>query len=102
MRLTKAHLQFWHERKAQPAWTSQIKQANAPVSIHTLINSQDRTPSHRSLEMHNLLVLLRMARKRGELVSMLRTTTHSLNLHRARVCIKWLNKMEANHESQNR
>lgn len=71
MRLTKAHVEFWTARN-QPKWAGLVRSSLPSPSIHSCVNTHAGirlTDGERAA--HNLMPLLRGARKRGDLVAAL-------------------------------
>ena len=64
MKITAAHLQFWRERKSNPAWAAQVElkpMQSKPVSVHALINAQAGKPKASVREINNMVNVLRRA-----------------------------------------
>ncbi len=94
MKVTSAHLAFWRARKApSPSWALNVN--DALPSIHRLINSQVESQVVK-VEPHNMLVLLRSARRRGALCDMLLTLCESRDNQRRKYARKWLRRIEEN------
>lgn len=71
IRLTDVHEQFWAARH-RPLWSSHIKRSErrkAGPSVHECVNAHANISAlaqDRGFAVHNLLGILRMARKRGQ------------------------------------
>lgn len=111
MRLTEQHLRFWQTRKATPQWAIQHVRESLPKrsspTIHALIAAHAGEPlsGERSganiYAASNLLVLLKSARRRGDLAQRLREmavapgTIISAN-RRAAFCRRWYRRITGN------
>ena len=71
MLVTMTHLR-WYQERTQPTWLHKvsarkgIEPGKPQVTVHELINLQDRSRKADDHEMHNLLHLLRLAVRNGE------------------------------------
>ena len=121
MRLTEQHLRFWQTRKATPQWALQHVSESSPKrcspTIHSLIEAHAGEPQFsgerggaNSIEgrrysnkyaASNLLVLLKSARRRGDLAQRLRDMAVTPGTiisakRRAAFCRKWYRRITGN------
>ena len=111
MRLTEQHLRFWQARKATPQWAIQHVRESLPrrssPTIHALIAAHAGEPVSGErgradiYAASNLLVLLRSARRRGDLVQRLRDMAAAPGTvisaeRRAAFCRRWYRRITGN------
>lgn len=98
MKITQQHLQFWMEHNIKsPKWSNHL--TIRPVSIHRLIPTEKFTGDYaHTYTAHNLLIGLKRARAKGDLVATLQQWAkryRSMDGKRVMAyCRKWARRIE--------
>lgn len=96
MRVTQLHLAYWRQRAcgSLPKWARALSATDRRITVDDLLTSAE--PRHKKhLEAYNLLVILRSARKRDQLRSIMRYIAEYAGSSRRRGYVKkWLLKIE--------